>query len=151
MNQRIVSPCVGLCSTTVGDCVCRGCQRHDDEIRDWFGLPADERAQRMNDIDAMRESVASRFLRVIDPQRLEAQMRRHGIRFRTDQPALSRVVELLRVGRHRIGDLSQYGVEPIDDETWLAPGELHERLAHALLEAGHARRDRDRRSQTSTE
>lgn len=42
--KRIQSPCVGLCSTTVGDRVCRGCQRTEDEIRDWFVLDAEARA-----------------------------------------------------------------------------------------------------------
>ena len=29
------NPCVGVCSTTTGDAVCRGCGRTVDEIRDW--------------------------------------------------------------------------------------------------------------------
>lgn len=29
------NPCVGVCSTTTGDVVCRGCGRSIEEIRDW--------------------------------------------------------------------------------------------------------------------
>ncbi|WP_069383603.1 DUF1289 domain-containing protein [Halomonas caseinilytica] len=137
MAGRVISPCVGLCSTTVGDRVCRGCQRIDDEIRDWPGFEAEERQRRMDALDALRVSVAGRHLTVVDAEALQAQLERHRIRFRQDQPALSRAVELLRVGRGRIRDLSRYGLkprEPLDAAT------LHERIAGELLAAAEARR-----------
>ncbi|GGX77850.1 DUF1289 domain-containing protein [Litchfieldella qijiaojingensis] len=143
MSQRIVSPCVGLCSTTVGDRVCRGCQRHDGEIREWFGFPGEERESRMEALDALRERVAGHFLRVIDSDALEAQMRRHRIRFRAEQPPLSQAVELLRVGRQRIRDLSRYGLEPISEGRGLTPEALHAELAEALMREAHHRREHD--------
>ncbi|MBW5799048.1 DUF1289 domain-containing protein [Halomonas elongata] len=137
MAGRVVSPCVGLCSTTVGDRVCRGCQRIDDEIRDWPGFEADERQRRMDELDALRVSVAGRHLSVVDGEALQAQLERHRIRFREDQPALSRAVELLRVGRGRIRDLSRYGLEP---RVALDAATLHERIASELMSAAEARR-----------
>ncbi|MDR5858536.1 DUF1289 domain-containing protein [Halomonas eurihalina] len=137
MAGRVVSPCVGLCSTTVGDRVCRGCQRIDDEIRDWPSFDADERRRRMDELDALRVSVAGRHLSVVDGEALQAQLERHRIRFREDQPALSRAVELLRVGRGRIRDLSRYGLEP---HVSLDAAALHERIASELMSAAEARR-----------
>ncbi|MBB3140669.1 DUF1289 domain-containing protein [Halomonas organivorans] len=137
MTGRIASPCVGLCSTTVGDRVCRGCQRVDDEIRDWPALDGETREGRMAELDALREEAAGRFLRVVDAAALEAQLVRHGIRFRAEQPPLSRAVELLRVGRDRIRDLSRYGLmphEPLDAAT------LHAGIADALMAAAEHRR-----------
>ncbi|MBB3188999.1 DUF1289 domain-containing protein [Halomonas cerina] len=136
MAGRIASPCVGLCSTTVGDRVCRGCQRIDDEIRDWPALAGEERERRMAELDALRERVAGRHLRVVDPAALEAQLRRHRIRFRADQPALSRAVELLRVGRGRIHDLSRYGLMPREP---LDASALYACLAAELMAAAEAR------------
>ncbi len=135
----IASPCVGLCSTTLGDRTCRGCQRGDAEIRDWFGLTAQERDSRMVELDALRERVAGRYLRLVDAEALEAQLRRHRIRFRAEQPGLSRAVELLRVGRERIRDLARYGLEPVGAGVDLTPVELHERLAGELRRAAEAR------------
>ncbi|SEM27024.1 DUF1289 domain-containing protein [Halomonas caseinilytica] len=137
MAGRVISPCVGLCSTTVGDRVCRGCQRIDDEIRDWPGFEAEERQRRMDALDALRVSVAGRHLTVVDAEALQAQLERHRIRFRQDQPALSRAVELLRVGRGRIRDLSRYGLKPREP---LDAAMLHERIAGELLAAAEARR-----------
>ncbi|WP_021029101.1 DUF1289 domain-containing protein [Litchfieldella anticariensis] len=143
MSQRIVSPCVGMCSTTVGDRVCRGCQRHDGEIREWFGFSDRERELRMLALDTLREQVAGRFLCVVDAQALEAQMCRHRIRFRAEQPALSRAVELLRVGRQRIRDLSRYGLEPVLEGEGLPPETLHVALTEALLREAYRRQQHD--------
>ncbi|SDK89678.1 hypothetical protein SAMN05661010_00456 [Modicisalibacter muralis] len=140
MTQRIASPCVGLCSTTVGDRVCRGCQRNDDEIRDWFAYSDAERRSRMHELDALRAEVAAEYLRVSDAQMLQAQLERHRIRFRADQPPLSRAVELLRVGRSRIRDLARYGLQPHGKGSGLSADELHEAIMKTLLERGEARR-----------
>lgn len=135
----IASPCVGLCSTTLGDRTCRGCQRADTEIRDWLGLDADERRARMAELDALREAVAGRYLRLVDAAALEAQLARHRIRFRPDQPGLSRAVELLRVGREQIRELARYGLAPVGEGEGLALPELHARLAAELRAAADAR------------
>ncbi|TDX30936.1 hypothetical protein DFO67_104197 [Modicisalibacter xianhensis] len=138
MTQRIASPCVGLCSTTVGDTACRGCQRSDIEIRDWFGYDEQERRRRMDELDRLRESVAGEFLRVTDEDMLASQLVRHRIRFRDRQPPLSRAVELLRVGRTRIVDLSRYGLQPAGKGLPLSADKLYESISLALLE--HAQR-----------
>ncbi|XKE43857.1 DUF1289 domain-containing protein [Halomonas organivorans] len=137
MAGRIASPCVGLCSTTVGDRVCRGCQRTDEEIREWPALAGEARARRMAELDALREAAAGRHLRVVDAAALEGQLVRHRIRFRADQPPLSRAVELLRVGRDRIRELSRYGLEPREP---LEPAALHARIAAELMAAAERRR-----------
>lgn len=136
MGERIISPCVGVCSTTLGDRVCRGCQRTTDEIRDWPAFSADERRRRLEALDRLRAEVAARFLVVEDPERLEAQLRRHRIRFRDAQPALSRAVELLRVGRGRIRELSRYGLNGRDNQDAAV---LHARISHDLLAAAAQR------------
>ncbi|MDZ7852724.1 MAG: DUF1289 domain-containing protein [Halomonas sp.] len=137
MGERIISPCVGLCSTTLGDPVCRGCQRVDSEIRDWPALSCEQRQRRMLELDRLRSEVAGRFLEVVDPASLEAQLRRHRIRFRDAQPLLSRAVELLRVGRGRIRDLSCYGLAGHEGEDAVT---LHERITADLLDAAERRR-----------
>lgn len=46
MNPRDTptgSPCVGRCSTAVGDLVCRGCGRSVEEVRDWLTFTDEEK------------------------------------------------------------------------------------------------------------
>ncbi len=45
------SPCVGVCSTGLGDDVCRGCGRTLEEIREWAAMSDEERAGVMRRLD----------------------------------------------------------------------------------------------------
>lgn len=140
MGQSIVSPCVGLCSTALGDPVCRGCQRTEGEICDWFGYADEQRRERMIELDRLRERIAGDFLEVQDAALLQDQLVRYRVRFRDDQPPLSRAIELLRVGRTRIRDLSRYGLRPKGKGLRLSADELHEAITRVLLERAESRR-----------
>lgn len=66
------TPCVGICSTTYGDLVCRGCKRFAHEIVGWNGYQESQRAlvwQRLHDL--LAQSVRL-HLRVVDAPRLLA-------------------------------------------------------------------------------
>ena len=66
------TPCVGICSTTYGDLVCRGCKRFAHEIVGWNGYQDSQRAlvwRRLNDL--LAQSVRM-HLRVVDVPRLRA-------------------------------------------------------------------------------
>ncbi|MCG7598693.1 DUF1289 domain-containing protein [Halomonas sp. McH1-25] len=147
MTQRIASPCVGLCSTTVGDTACRGCQRSDSEIRDWFAYDDDERRRRMAELDGLRVAIAGEFLQVTSAETLEVQLVRHRVRFRENQPPLSRAVELLRVGRTRIVDLTRYGLQPCGKGLSLSADEMYESISLALLEHAQKRSQAQRLDQ----
>lgn len=136
MAGRIVSPCVGICSTTVGDSVCRGCQRTSSEILEWFAMSPAQRKERMVQLEMMREQVASQFFTVVYPELLADQIKRHRIRVRDDQSPLSCAVELLRVGHQKMRDLSRYGLVARRDGSIEL---LYEQLSEALSEAAQAR------------
>lgn len=50
------SPCVGVCSTTLGDDVCRGCGRTFEQIRDWFGYTPEQRDEIMTRLASSQET-----------------------------------------------------------------------------------------------
>ena len=43
-KTRSTTPCLGICSTTYGDDVCKGCKRFVHEIISWPKYSQDERA-----------------------------------------------------------------------------------------------------------
>ena len=43
-KNRSTTPCLGICSTTYGDDVCKGCKRFVHEIIGWPTFSQDERA-----------------------------------------------------------------------------------------------------------
>ena len=64
------TPCVGICSTTYGDLVCRGCKRFAHEIVGWNGYRDEQRDvvwERLNRL--LAESVRA-YVAVIDEDRL---------------------------------------------------------------------------------
>lgn len=42
-NPRKYTPCIGICSTTLGDFICRGCHRTREEIDRWNTMTQEER------------------------------------------------------------------------------------------------------------
>ncbi|WP_348945107.1 DUF1289 domain-containing protein [Chitinibacter sp. FCG-7] len=42
-GNRPDSPCIAVCSTALGDEVCRGCGRSMQEVAMWVALPAEQK------------------------------------------------------------------------------------------------------------
>ncbi|MEK9650221.1 MAG: DUF1289 domain-containing protein, partial [Gammaproteobacteria bacterium] len=42
-KTRSTTPCLGICSTTYGDDVCRGCKRFVHEVINWTSYTEDEK------------------------------------------------------------------------------------------------------------
>jgi uncharacterized protein len=64
------TPCVGTCSTTYGDLVCRGCKRFAHEIVQWNGFDTDQRRLVWERLLALRSGAVSAVLEVQDETRL---------------------------------------------------------------------------------
>jgi predicted Fe-S protein YdhL (DUF1289 family) len=50
--EEVVSPCVGVCSINDATGFCNGCYRTIGEIQAWWDMPASERTQVMEALDA---------------------------------------------------------------------------------------------------
>ena len=67
------TPCVGVCSTTYGDLVCRGCKRFAHEIVQWNGFGESQRSLVWKRLFELRAGAVSACLKVVDPERLRQQ------------------------------------------------------------------------------
>lgn len=65
------TPCVGICSTTYGDLVCRGCKRFAHEIVMWNSFADAQRETVWQRLHGLREGAVSSFLSVDDQALLE--------------------------------------------------------------------------------
>jgi predicted Fe-S protein YdhL (DUF1289 family) len=61
---------VGICSTTYGDLVCRGCKRFSHEIVQWNAFEDDQRQAVWHRLLELRRGAVERWLRILDAQRL---------------------------------------------------------------------------------
>ena len=66
------TPCIGICSTTYGDLVCRGCKRFAHEIVGWNGYDRGQRGAVWDRLLALRAGATRHVLMVIDEAALRA-------------------------------------------------------------------------------
>ena len=65
------TPCVGICSTTYGDLVCRGCKRFAHEIIAWNGFDEDQRGRVWQRLHDLLDGAVDAHLRVTDKMKLQ--------------------------------------------------------------------------------
>lgn len=111
---RIPTPCIGVCSTGIGDAVCRGCKRYAHEVIHWNGYSQEQKQAIDRRLDQLLAQVVNAKLRVFDSKLLEMRLKAQQIRYSVHRSAPVWVFELLRAGASQIDDPRDYGfaIEP---------------------------------------
>ncbi|WP_439133414.1 DUF1289 domain-containing protein [Pseudomaricurvus sp.] len=110
MFKRVKTPCVGVCSTGIGDQVCRGCKRYAHEVVNWNAYSNEQRLLIAQRLEGFLAQVVSNKLQIIDQDQLLAAIKHQQILFNEDQDAYCWVFNLLKAGASQIHDLSVYGL-----------------------------------------
>ena len=55
-NTHVDTPCIGICSTAIGDSICIGCGRTFDEVNSWNTLTDEEKTKINKRLIAERQS-----------------------------------------------------------------------------------------------
>jgi len=66
------TPCLGVCSTTYGDLVCRGCKRFSHEIVSWNSFSEQQKSSIWQRLEMLRDQCVALRVRVKDVQLLRA-------------------------------------------------------------------------------
>ena len=77
INKR--TPCVGICSTTYGDLVCRGCKRFAHEIVQWNGYDATQQDAVRERLSRLRDEILEALLVCHEPGLLRAALGEAGL------------------------------------------------------------------------
>src|SRR5690606_22745804 len=80
MLTRIKTPCIGVCSTGIGDSVCRGCKRFAHEVIGWNAYSQVERDAIMQRIETLLSQVVQNHIRVVDAAKLQEQLEQQRVR-----------------------------------------------------------------------
>ncbi len=110
------TPCVGICSTTYGDLVCRGCKRFSHEIVAWNVYNDDQRERVWHRLYALRDQATAVFVTVSDERRC-CVMRRDAaqIEFRASSMSLLTLgYEVLRRRARDLHSLDAIGLVAVD-------------------------------------
>ncbi|UTA49254.1 DUF1289 domain-containing protein [Simiduia sp. 21SJ11W-1] len=125
MFKPVKTPCVGICSTGIGDSVCRGCKRFAHEVIDWNAYTHEQKAIIEQRLTEFLTQVVARYIEITDEQLLKAQLEMQRVRYRDDRPPLCWVFDLFRAGASQIKDPAQFGLRIL---TGHAPAEIKANL-----------------------
>lgn len=102
------TPCVGVCSTTYGDLVCRGCKRFAHEIVGWNGYQEEQRELVWARLNRLLADSVRTVLVVVDEDRL----RRVGAELKiTDASAMPAEILAFQALRVRPLPLDELGLQ----------------------------------------
>ncbi|MCC2638097.1 MAG: hypothetical protein K0Q68_1816 [Moraxellaceae bacterium] len=135
--EKVPTPCVGICSTTFGDVVCRGCRRYLHEVIDWNRYSDQEKRLIWQRLDTLQEQVLRTCFRIDDPALLRGQLQTHAIPRLEGGSDWHQLSALLRAGARQLPALADFGVTRLD-RSELTLVQLREKLngdLHALAAA----------------
>ena len=107
--STIQTPCIGVCSTGIGDAVCRGCKRFCHEVIDWNRYAPEQRQAVMTRLQDLLNQVVGSKIEGIDSKQLLRHLNYQQIAHDKTQSPQALVYSLLRVGANQIKDTRHFG------------------------------------------
>ncbi len=107
--SKVKTPCIGVCSTGIGDVVCRGCKRFAHEVIDWNGYSEDQRRLVVNRLDTFLQQVVGNMITIIDEEKLLAQLQYQQIYVDQSLSSSRWIYELLRRSSSHIKHTEDFG------------------------------------------
>lgn len=134
------TPCIGICSTTYGDLVCRGCKRFAHEIDQWNGYQTAQRALVWERLFKLREGAFLTHAVVLNEEVVLQQARQFKIPDLEVLSPTNLAYEVVRrVGRR--SDFAALGIEPRQAAANVS--ELYQRIEHELYSRSIAQYEHD--------
>ena len=130
MTNRTRTPCVGICSTTYGDEVCRGCKRFSFEVINWNGFAPEERESVWKRLEKLKTQIMSSRLQILEPELLDNKIRHYQLKIKDDLNDLSKAFELIKQVSESFNDLEEFGIKILSKKQSLI--ELKEEIEDEL-------------------
>lgn len=122
------TPCIGICSTSIGDDVCRGCKRFAQEVIDWNGYNNEERRAVLDRLDQLLVQTVRAKFDLVDQERLRQRIRFQQILCNFDKDPHCWIFDLLRQGASQIEDIEEFGIRLKPEWKHLPLPELKNRI-----------------------
>ena len=125
-KTRSTTPCLGICSTTYGDDVCKGCKRFVHEIMSWPNYAQDESALVNDRLEKFKVLILQDRFKVHDSDLFEIKLKEKAINYNNSMDPLTWIFDLLRAAGSQDLDLEQFGKSLfIDGEIQVASTDEH--------------------------
>ena len=113
--KRKRTPCVGICSTTYGDLVCRGCKRFAHEIVEWNGYDDEQREQVWVRLTHIRDEVVALNLCIDNRYLFQVACEKANIAMADDSEAVYALLRYVVVKSHGFDEV---GLALVAPEKW---------------------------------
>lgn len=140
-KQRSSTPCLGICSTTYGDEVCRGCKRFIHEVINWNSYSNDEKEIVNSRLEEFKVTILSHRFKVTDAELLSSKLKEHAINFNDALDPITWIFDLLRASSQDL-DLQLFGLELLPDHRTLSLSTIKDEINTELFELSQAHFDR---------
>jgi predicted Fe-S protein YdhL (DUF1289 family) len=140
--EKVPTPCVGICSTTFGDLVCRGCRRYLHEVIDWNRYSDAQKRLIWQRLDGLLAQVLPVSFHIADAGLLRERLAFYRIPHRADGGPWALLFALLKSTAKQQPDLDDFGVVRLD-RSGLSLAQLREKLIGDLHQLATAYYEKD--------
>ena len=138
-KKRSSTPCLGICTTTFGDEVCKGCKRFAHEIVSWTKYTQEEREIINFRLEQFKIQILKQRFKVFDKELFSKHLDQMGINFNHSLDPLTWIFDLFRaIGTQEI-ELSVFGVQPLINYD---PKTIKDEINNELRELSEAHHER---------
>ena len=137
-KNRSSTPCIGICSTTFGDDVCKGCKRFSHEITNWGKFSTDERAVVNSRLEQFKTIILEEKFTISDSELFESKMNEFSINFNSSLEPITWIFDLLRASSNKDLNVNDFGVEILPAFSDLSLLELRDLINQEMLQLSEA-------------
>ena len=137
-KNRSSTPCIGICSTTFGDDVCKGCKRFSHEITNWGKFSTDERAVVNSRLEQFKTTILEEKFTISDSELFESKMNEFSINFNSSLEPITWIFDLLRASSNKDLNINDFGIEILPAFSNLSLIELRDLINQEMLQLSEA-------------
>ena len=112
-KKRSSTPCLGICSTTFGDEVCKGCKRFAHEIVSWTKYSQEEREIVNDRLEKFKIQILQHRFAITDKNLFESMLEEKAINFNHSLDPLTWIFDLFRAAGSQTFDISNFGIKSL--------------------------------------
>jgi len=138
-KKRSSTPCLGICSTTFGDEVCKGCKRFAHEIVSWTKYSQEEREIVNDRLEKFKIQILQHRFAITDKNLFESMLEEKAINFNHSLDPLTWIFDLFRAAGSQTFDISNFGIKSL---VHFNPKTIRDEINNELLELSEAHHER---------
>ena len=138
-KKRSSTPCLGICTTTFGDEVCKGCKRFAHEIISWPKYSENEREIINGRLEQFKIKILQNRFKIFDSELFASKLEEKAINFNHSLEPLTWIFDLFRAPGSQEFELKNYGIESLIS---FDPKVIKDEINTELLELSEAHHQR---------